>query len=418
MNVVGLITEYNPFHNGHRLHLERSVELANADAVVVVMSGSFLQRGEPALYNKWSRAGMALAGGADVVIELPAAFATRSARQFAAGSVQILNASGVVTHFCFGSETGAIEPLYRLARLLWREPVELKSILKKHLQSGVTLPVAGTRALSEYIELADTGLLKSDLDFMNRPNNILGIEYLRALCDLNSHLIPLTLTRVAAGYHDEIFASGGIASATGIRKTLEKAGGLTPDVAGVVPADTMRMMTEETTSGRGPVFPDRVMPLLLYRLRTMSEKQLADILDVGEGLEHRIIHAARDSKSFTELVDTIKTRRYTWTRIQRVLLYALLGYDKEMAHKFDQTGPGYIRILGVSLKGRELVRRMKKKADLPVITRVSPFMKTPGPAREMLQFDTQTTDIYTLLYPQAGQRRAGLDYTVMPAMLK
>lgn len=417
MNVVGLITEYNPFHNGHRLHLQKAVELSQAEAVVAVMSGNFLQRGEPALFNKWARAEMALAGGVDVVIELPAAFATRSARQFAAGAVKILDAAGIVTHLCFGSEQGDIEPLCRLAGIIRQEPPELKKIIKKHLEAGVTLPVAETRALAEYVETVDTGLLTSDLDVLNKPNNILGIEYLKALADLNSPVKPLTVARVAAGYHDEHFSPTGIASATSIRKTLEKTAEM-PGVTEVVPADTMNIMNKEASLGRGPVFPERLLPLLLYRLRTMTEEQLTTVLDIGEGLEHRIIKSAINPQSLKDLIDTIKTKRYTWTRIQRVLLYIILGYNGNMAHDFDASGPGYIRILSISGKGRKLVRRMKKTAVLPVITRVSPFIKTSGTARDMLKFDTLATDVYTLFYPRTDRQCAGLDYKIMPVMSK
>lgn len=418
MNIVGLITEYNPFHNGHRLHLQKAAALTDAGAVVVVMSGSFLQRGEPALFNKWARTGMALAGGADVVIELPAAFATRSARQFAAGAVRILDATGIITHLCFGSELGEIEPMQRLAAIIREEPPELKKIIKKHLHTGVTLPVAESRALAEYAESAENGILASDLVVLNKPNNILGIEYLRALADINSPVKPLTISRVAAGYHDEHFSASGIASATSIRKALEKSCGGEPDVAPVVPPGSLHIMDKEASSGRGPVFPEFMMPLLQYRLRTIPMDYLAAMLDVGEGLEHRIIRAAKNSYSLSGLIDNIKTKRYTWTRIQRVLTYIILGYNRAMAHDFDDTGPGYIRILGMSEKGRELVRKMKKAASLPVITRVAPFMKTTGTAREMLNLDILATDIYTLLYPQANQRCAGLDYKVMPVMLK
>lgn len=418
MNVVGLITEYNPFHNGHRLHLENAVEMTRAEAVVVVMSGNFLQRGEPTLFNKWSRSGMALAGGADVVLELPAAFATRSARQFATGAVRILNDSGVVSHLCFGSESGEVEPLQRLADLFRHEPPEFKKLIKKHLQSGVTLPVAGSRALAEYMTFSRTSLQPSDRELLNRPNNILGIEYLRALADINSVVKPVTMARVAAGYHDTHFSSNGIASATGIRKALEKSGGLTDEVNEVVPMDTMLFMQEERALGRGPVFPERLMPLLLYRLRTATKEQLAATLDISEGLENRITRAARNPGTYTEFVAAIKTKRYTRTRIQRALLYIMLGFNKEMANNFDVSGPGYIRILGVSSKGRELIRHMKKRAALPVVTRVLPFMETPGHARDMLSFDILATDLYTLLYPNSHLYAAGQDYKVMPVMLK
>ena len=417
MNVVGLITEYNPFHNGHRLHLQTAVEATGADAVVVVMSGNFLQRGEPALFNKWARTEMALCGGADVVIELPAAFATRSARQFAAGAVRILDATGIVGHICFGSESGDITPLQRLAAILREEPVELKSLIKKHLQTGVTYPVAESRALEEYCNSSVTGIQKSDLELLNRPNNILGIEYIRALDEIDSLVTPITISRVAAGYHDLDFTSTGIASATSVRKALEKTDRITDDICGVVPLDTVNIMTGEINCGRGPVFPDQIMPLLLYRLRTCSPSMLMDILDIGEGLQHRICRAARNPGSHRELVEAIKTKRYTWTRIQRALLYIMLGFSKEMAALFDASGPEYIRVLGVSGKGRTLVRRMKKTAKLPVISLVSPMIKNAtGSAEKMLHLDILATDLYTLLYPQVAQRQAGLDCKVMPVM--
>lgn len=414
MNVVGIVTEHNPFHNGHLYHVEKARELCDAEFVVSVMSGHFLQRGEPSLFNKWARAKMAVLGGVDLVVELPTAFAVRSASIFAHGSVSLLNSMGVVNHICFGSEAGNTDELWPAARLLCREPEDFRTILSGYLDKGLSYPSARSKAMEEYFAL--NGSDKVSASLFSSPNNILGIEYMRSLLTLGSNIEPVTIKRFAAGYHDTDIGSGrSIASATSIRVELNTTGGsMTEKVENVVPSSTAKIIDDETFNGRGPVFIENYARLLYYLLRTTTPSHIASLCDVAEGLENRILEAARSTGSVKDLINNIKSKRYTWTRIQRIVTYIMLEFTSSMARSFDVTGPRYIRVLGMSDKGRDLLRVVKKKADLPVIMRTAPFLSRRDELAEMLTFDVKATDIYTLLYPSAKITPPGLDYRIMP----
>ncbi len=414
MNIVGVITEHNPYHNGHLYHVEKARETCSADYVISVMSGHFLQRGEPALFNKWARAKMAVRGGVDLVIELPTAFSVRSASTFAYGSISVLNSTGVTTHLCFGSETGSIDNLWPAARLLYDEPPEFKVQLNAYLDQGLSYPAARERAVSSYF--AQTSPKACPPDILATPNNILGIEYMKSLLALKSEIIPTTIKRQAAGYHDTSIRQGSsIASATSIREELRLSDGQTTESAeNVVPPTTLSIIKEEIASGRGPVFIENYAKILFYLLRITPPEEIAALCDVTEGLENRIISSARTAGSVKDLMNMIKTKRYTWTRLQRILAYILLGFTSSRAQSFDNTGPRYLRVLGMSSRGRELLRIIKKEADIPVITLTSPYLRSNDPISEMLNFDVKATDIYTLLYPGTTITNQGLDCKIMP----
>lgn len=414
MKVVGLITEYNPFHNGHLYHFTKAKEQAGADYTLCVMSGNFLQRGEPALVNKWARTQMALEAGIDLVLEIPAAYATSSAQSFAEGAVRMLDCSGVVTHLCFGSELGSLEPLTKVASLVLKEPPELQRLIRKYLDKGLVYPKARSEALGDYFLQSESDPV-SWRELVKSPNNILGIEYLRALQLLDSPIHPLTLERLHSGYNEIKLEHSSIASATSIRHNLQENGQLSSELKAYLPESSWRLLSGEFQAGRGPVFPENLYPYLLMKLRTCTPDALAKIPDVSEGLEHRILEAAQEATSFYNLVERIKTKRYTWTRIQRILLHCLLGYTQSMAKSFqDAGGPQYLRVLGFTNRGRFLLREMQEKACLPVVTKVAPFLKNPGPAAEMLALDIMATNVHSLLFPTGAQRRAGLDFKSSP----
>jgi len=428
MNIVGIITEHNPFHNGHLYHVRKAREECAADLVVSVMSGHFLQRGEPALFNKWARAEMAVRGGVDLVVELPTAFSVRSASAFALGSISLLDRMGVVTHVCFGSEAGNTDMLWPAARVLACEPVKFKEILSTLLNTGLPYPAARAEALTRY--LAQQGVNLPEETFKS-PNNILGIEYLKALINTGSSIVPSAIKRFAAGYHDREIdpvstgvdsanndsANNGpanIASATSIRERLISDNNCTDGIAAVVPTTSLEVIKREIAGGRGPVFIDNYDRVLFYLLRTLSHEYLSLLNDVGEGLENRILEVSLAADSVRKLLQGVKTKRYTWTRIQRILSYILLGYTRDMAHAFEKNGPLYIRVLGLSAKGRASLKKIKKQASVPVITRTSPFLGKGDNIAQMLAFDVRATDIYTLLYPGKTITRQGIDCKIMP----
>lgn len=241
MKVVGLITEYNPFHNGHKYHLEASKEKASATHSIAVMSGNFLQRGEPALLDKWTRAKMAVDSGVDLVLELPTVFATQSAEYFAHGALSVLEDTNVVDSLCFGSELGDTELLKDIADVLVDEPLEFKNILKKHLNLGLSFPKARSLALKAFFEHAKYSHFEKIEKIVESPNNILGIEYMKSLIKLKSKITPLTIKRVYSNYHDKDINSS-IASATSIREHYFKNKNI-KELSSVVPPSTLLYMS-------------------------------------------------------------------------------------------------------------------------------------------------------------------------------
>jgi predicted nucleotidyltransferase len=402
MPIAGIIAEYNPLHNGHCHHIAESRRLIDADAVVCVMSGNFTQRGEPALVNKWARTEMALAANIDLVFELPVAFAARSAYHFARGAVVLLQKTGLVTHLCFGSESGDLRPLREISNVIRLEHDEYQAYLKKYLAAGNHFARSRTLALDQ---VSDSEWELPEI--MSSPNNILGIEYLRVLSEENSSMIPVTVPRLGAGYHEP--GEQQFSSATFIREQMDR--GKPPlDITGL-PSFSARILQREFEQGRGPVLTADLTQLILHNLRNSNPDDLAMICDVNEGLENRLLKASSTASNLKELITGIKTKRYSRTRINRVLLYHLLGFTKEKARLFDQNGPLYLRLLGFSPKGEKILHEMKTKSLLPIVSRTGRFWGDPDLdpiSRDMLALDILATDLYALAYRPYG--RKGLDF--------
>jgi len=413
LSVVGIVTEYNPLHYGHTRHIQAARQLTGSEAVICVMSGSFTQRGEPALVNKWSRTAMALEAGVDLVFELPFVFAARSAYHFARGATLLLQKTGVVTHLCFGSELGRLSPLQNIAQVIHQEPDPFKQLLKKELQQGAAFPQARADALLQYFKDTPLGKSMNLQQILMAPNNILAIEYLRAILREQLDLIPITLSRSGSGYHQ--LANTELASATSIRQDIFRQQPL-EEIKGIPPS-TRLILQQEFDENRGPVDPDRMANLLRFCINRMIPEELAAIYDVTEGLENRILSASRRGTDLREIISLIKTRRYNYTRIMRVFSYILLQFTKQKAAVFDETGPLYFRLLGFSPQGQKILQEMKANSRLPVITKMGGFSDWNGPAdREMLAFDWMATDLHALLQPKPGP--AGLDFTCSPLRIE
>lgn len=411
MAVLGIVAEFNPFHNGHQYLLKRAVDQVQPSAVICIMSGHFTQRGEPAICSKWARAEMALQAGGDLVIELPFCFAARSAYYFARGALLSLHKTGVVTHIAFGSESGRLEPLTSVARLLASEPESYRSLLKKYLDRGLSFPAARAQALQT--------ALPQDLqisELLRGSNNILGIEYLHVIYEEKLPLLPITIRRQGSDYHSTEL--GPYASASAIRQAAGKEGPSSL-ISPTMPFSSWDILQREAAKGCSPVLPDALEQSILLRLRSISKSDLAKIYEVTEGLENRIKDAARICTTLDSIRHRIKSKRYSLTRIDRVLLYALLSLSKERINSFDRTGPQYLHILGFSSKGQKILHDIKNKSSLEVLSRgkdVARLLKDYGqPGAQMLALDVMATDIYTLLFPNPMQRTAGLDFTTPPA---
>lgn len=363
MKAVGVVVEYNPFHNGHYYHIEQSRKNTEADVVIAVMSGNFLQRGEPALVDKWHRAKMALLNGVDIVIELPYIFCTANAPLFAQGAIQLLNAIGCHS-FSFGSEDGSITPFLNTVHLIQQYEEEYNRLIKQFVQTGISYPQSLYKAYEE-LQLKDGQKEYIDL---SKPNNILGFHYVDTAIRYNLPIVPTTVKRIQAGYHDDINVSSTIASATGIRKALFDQKTLS-DIQKFVPKETFNLLQIWFDTYSSFMSWEMFWPFLRFTILRYSPKNLTAFADVSEGIEHALIKHAKDSDSFMEFMGKIKSKRYTWTRLQRMLTHILTGISKE--ELYEVKTPTYIRLLGMTKKGQQYLSLNKKHFTLPLISRVA-----------------------------------------------
>lgn len=410
MKTVGIISEYNPFHNGHKYHIEAAKEACSADHCVCIMSGSFVQRGEPAVFDKWTRAEMAVLNGADLVIELPVVYACQPAEIFALGSIKILNALGVIDFICFGSELGDIDSLHTLARLLHDEPEAFKLLLKKQLELGVSYPRAVSAALSSYL---GTGSEAVTSDILGNPNNVLGIEYIKALMALHSTIEPIAVKRMASG-HNDTGITGSIASATAIRHEI-KENGITDKVRQAMPDNCTSLIEASMKTGRKPLFLESFSDLLLYKLRTMGEVELGNFLNAREGIENRLKKFSHSCTGMEELLEAVKTKRYTRTYLQRLLCHILLDMKKQDIAVFKAHDcPAYIRVLAFNEKGTRLLKVIKSRSLYPVISKVADFSSRDERINKMFSYDLMSTNIYNLGYKDPSNKKGMEDFLRSP----
>jgi predicted nucleotidyltransferase len=416
MIITGISTEYNPFHNGHLYHLAQARKISRSDGVICIMSGNFVQRGRPALLDKWARTKMALKNGVDLILELPLIYSIRSAEYFALGAIQLLTATGIVNYLVFGSELGKIEPFLALARVLNKEKPYFKKRLKIHLQTGLSYPKARENALFDYLsrEVKEFPLDEEEIrQIIASPNNILGLEYIKSLEQIKSSIKPLTIQRIKSSYHSEEL-SGTMASATAIRKKITEEE-LTA-IKKFIPEKSWKILQEEISLGKAPINEDCLGTLILARLRQIKREELLSYAEIENGLENRIIEAAHKNGTLFQLISHIKTRAFTWTRIQRNLLHILFGLDDSAFQFFDEKGPSYLRVLGFNQQGEKIMTSLMKHSRLPVIIQPANFLtdidlKNNDPLIRSLSYDLLASDLYCLLRPDPAQRSGHLDFT-------
>ncbi|TRZ38832.1 nucleotidyltransferase [Niallia circulans] len=400
MKAVGIIVEYNPFHNGHLHHIQKAKELSNADIVIAVMSGPFLQRGEPALLSKWHRAEMALSGGVDLVIELPYAFSTQHATIFAQGAVQLLDSMGCDA-ICFGSESGDILKFINTYYLLTKNKDVFNTNIKKHLQAGSSYPKA---MAATFTEMTST----EDVVDLTLPNNILGFEYVKAVLSLSLPIEIHTVQRLNAGYHDKFFTSDTIASATSIRKEIIEGNSL-DTITPYINAATLKILQDYKQ--RFATFHEweKYWPYLKFRLMQMTSTELQTIYEVEEGIENRILAVYEKASSFQEFISLLKTKRYTWTRLQRICVHILTNTKKEEMNANNT--PAYLRLLGSSKQGRAYLKDRKKALKLPLISKLSSFQ------HNQIDLDIRAASIYTLAAQTSHQKTLlAMEYSQPPIM--
>lgn len=401
--VLGIIAEYNPFHNGHLYQIEQAKKQTGAEYVVAIITGNFAQRGNTALVNKWVKAQMALENGVDIVLELPTIYSISSAENFAEGAIKVLDSLKIVDTLCFGTETGDFAALNNIANVLYNEPKEYTAILNHELGKGVSYPKARENALMMYLND-----IKRYANIMSGSNNILAIEYLKALKRLKSEMKPFSIERKKVYYNDEKIVDE-FASATAIRKLVTRE--QYDDLRKVMPRSAYMILKEEIAKGNYVIDLIKYEKEIIYILRKMTIKEISELPDVTEGLENAIKNAANSCNNLIDLVNIIKSKRYTQTRIQRILLYALLGITKKDMQNSKKVIP-YARVLGFSARGKQMLSDICKiNPKIQMVTSVKKYLEqnTNKVLKEMLEKDIFATDIYTLGYEYDSW--ANLDYT-------
>ena len=397
MNVCGIICEFNPFHHGHA-HLFRAVraQLGPDCGLVCAMSGDFVQRGEAAAFAKHDRAAAAVAAGADLVLELPLPWCVAGAENFARGGVGLLAATGLVSHLAFGSESGDLGGLRQTAAIL--DDPALDRVILEGLDAGMSYAAARQQAAEQ--------LAGKPLSMLRSPNDILALEYLRALGRSGAAIEPLAVPRVVAG-HDSL-TDGPVFSAASARETLWAGG----DLRGLLPAAACAALTQ----GAGSVERTRIETALLSRLRFLPETAFAAAPDagVGEGFYHRVYEAARIAPTLEAIEEAASTRRYPRARVRRLCLSAALGLCAE-----DAAGtPPYLRVLAANGRGRALLRRMEQTALLPLVTKSAAVRSLDARARRVFALGARAADLLGLGYAAAAQRAGDRDWRSGPVIVE
>lgn len=400
MSVIGIVGEYNPFHYGHKHHIAETKRLLGEDCpVVCAMSGDFIQRGEAAVYSKFARAEAAVRSGVDLVLELPPAWALSSAEGFARGAVGLLGSIGVVTHLSFGSECGEVEPLETLAEILLDPLIGTDIRRELEAQEGIPFAAARQRAVAKR-----AGELSGQLE---TPNNILAVEYIKAVYEQGLSIKPVTVQRFGSG-HDKISESGH-KSAAEIRRALANGA----DISASVPGSAYEIYRREDKLGRGPVLMENLESAMISRLRMLPDSAFAALPDAGEGLNNRLARAAREESGLDAVIAAAKSKRYALSRIRRMVMCAVLGISADMSRET----PPYARVLAANARGCALLRDMEGKARIPVITKPAAVKELGAECREVFDRSSSAHDLYVLGYSAKEERRGGADWRTSPKIV-
>ena len=392
MKASAIIAEYNPFHSGHKYHIEQTKKLSGNDFVMVIMSGNFVQRGEVAICEKRERAKAAILGGADLVVELPSVWSCASAERFARAGAYIAVQSGIVDTLSFGCENDNIEALTAAARIL-NDGVYAREIKEYYDQNLCSYPQARSAIVKAHFD----GFTD---ELMTKPNNILAIEYIRALLSFKSDIKPLGIKRVGAA-HDTAHQNGKYTSALTIRNIIRSGKDYSPFVS----KETFDILENAANENRFPARYSRLESAILADLRKKEPIDFANVPDIAEGIEYRILEAVKSACSLEELFDLVKTKRYTHARIRRVILSSFLGFTSEQVSSL----PPYIRVLALNDNGRQMLKEMKSKFFFPIIMKYSDTKYLDNSARDIFMLESRATDLFNLSLPII--RECGTDMT-------
>lgn len=384
-------------------HLQMARTQAQADVVIAVMSGSFLQRGEPAILSRWARTEMALSSGADIVVELPYAYSVQTAERFAEGAVQILSALGC-TSLNFGSEAGEITPFNSLVTFMSKHKQRYDEHVQHFLKQGSSYPNASASAFA---------LLEGSEQLLplSKPNNILGFHYVQAIRKLHSAMKPETTLRIQSDYHETTIKKGPIASATSIRNALNDG----KPIDDVVPQKTAKRINHYQDEHGLLHFWERYFPYLHYQITTRSPEEIRQFAECEEGIEYRLIETGLKASTFEEWLSLLKTKRYTRTRLQRLFVHLLTSTRKEELKSIHTSSLQYIRLLGMNDQGRNYLKHYKKHLPVPLLTKHAE-LKRFGPAG---QLDLRTAHCYWLCLPSENiSKQLTAEYKQTPIYTK
>ena len=406
MNITGIIVEYNPLHNGHVYHINKTKELTNCDVLVAVMSGNFAQRGIPSSIDKWMKTKMALDNGVDLVIELPTVYSVSSAEFFSYGAVSLLNSLGIIDNICFGSEHGNIDNIYNIANILLKEPIDFKTKLKNYLSLGIVYPLARDKALNDYIKNSNINISNLPLSgFLNSSNNILGIEYCKSLIKLNSSIMPYTLKRKGGSYNNNLL-NNEFSSSTAIRKFMKENGSLAK-LTDYIPISVLTDIQNLYSGNCKFTTEDAMFPYIKYKSAT-SKNTLVNLPDASEGLDNRIIKCLQNNLNYKDALDDIKSKRYTYTRISRILCQYFIGFDNFNTEKLRSLPCPYAKVLGFNSNGKSILKSIKSNSNIPLYT------KLPKECTETLQLDLQSTKAYSIINSNTSYNS---DYLISPIII-
>lgn len=396
MKVVGLITEYNPFHLGHKHHLNMSKNITKADYSIAIMSGSFVQRGEPSIVDKWTKAKIAIDNGVDLVLELPFIFSTQGAELFAHGSVALLNSLNIVDFIVFGSELDNLNFLTEIANILVEEPSYYKESLKNYLNLGNSFPVSRSNALEDYFskyKIKNENSLNIK-NILKMSNNILAIEYLKALKNLNSKIQPITIKRIGNFYNENIL-NHKIASATSIRHAILNNNNNIDLVKKYITPDTYCHLIDYINKYESFNTLNNYNQIIHYLLRFSNKDDLTKIIDMETGLENRLVEKSTQFNDIDNFISSAISKRHTQTRIQRILVHLLINLEKDIFKNLLPHHPSYIRVLGTNKKGFLLLNKINENSTVPIITKFANYTRYNDPyLKETIEFDKKATDLF------------------------
>ncbi|RXI46828.1 nucleotidyltransferase [Clostridium tetani] len=386
MNITGVIVEYNPFHNGHLYHLNKTKEITDCDGIVAVMSGHFVQRGSPALLDKWTRAKLALLNGVDLVLELPTIYSTSSAEFFAYGATSLLDGINIVNNLCFGSELGNIDIILKTSKILQEEPSSFKEDLKNFIDKGISFPNAREKALINFMRKE-----KNSFDFNNvlcLSNNILALEYCKNLFKINSNIKPFTVKRQGSHYNC-LHLRDNLSSATAIREYIGNNENL-DNLVKSVPETVLNMLKNFQNEQCKFPFEEDMFTYIKHKYFS-NTGSIENLPDVSEGIHNRIYRALDTCNTLKEAMNMIKTKRYTYTRIKRILCHYFIGMDMINSDELRRKPCPYARILGFNRKGQDILKLIKKSSNIPIINKI------PKKIDSTLNLDINATKCYSLL---------------------